>query len=116
MSLLPQVPWLFKLGCSFVGLTSIVGASGGHKDNWDPLRQRAFTNALIYGFVGSLGIVISSFATKSLIPSAFFLTGYALFCGSLYHRSFTGEKTYSGKMAPMGGMALIGGWFALAFV
>lgn len=51
----------------------------------------------------------------SLIASAWsFIIGIALFSGSLYALSLTGIK-YLGAITPLGGVAFIFGWGALAF-
>jgi uncharacterized membrane protein YgdD (TMEM256/DUF423 family) len=43
-----------------------------------------------------------------------FLVGSSVFSGSLYVLCITGEKWY-GAMTPIGGVAMLAGWIALAF-
>lgn len=40
------------------------------------------------------------------------VAGMGMFCGSLYHQALTGDPGLR-KMAPYGGMAMIGGWLAI---
>ncbi|MHC5832938.1 MAG: DUF423 domain-containing protein, partial [Nostoc sp.] len=43
-----------------------------------------------------------------------FIIGIAIFSGSLYALSLTGIKSF-GAIAPLGGVAFLAGWGALAF-
>ena len=43
-----------------------------------------------------------------------FVAGTVIFSGSLYALSLTGEKWF-GAVAPVGGLALLGGWLSLAW-
>ena len=43
-----------------------------------------------------------------------FVAGTAIFSGSLYALSLTGEK-WLGAVTPVGGLALLGGWLCLAW-
>lgn len=48
------------------------------------------------------------------IASRLFVFGTALFCGALYLLAFGGPR-WLGMVAPIGGLALIAGWLALAW-
>lgn len=52
-------------------------------------------------------------ATTLIASGWLFIIGVAIFSGSLYALSLTGIK-YLGAIAPIGGLALITGWVALA--
>jgi uncharacterized membrane protein YgdD (TMEM256/DUF423 family) len=59
-------------------------------------------------FVASLG------ARRALVAAGLFLVGTALFSGSLYALAL-GAPHVVGIATPMGGLALIAGWIALAW-
>jgi uncharacterized membrane protein YgdD (TMEM256/DUF423 family) len=63
-----------------------------------------------------VALLISRVASppSTLIASAWlFIIGIAIFSGSLYALSLTGVK-YLGEITPLGGVAFIAGWGALA--
>ncbi len=100
---------------------SVFGAHGGA----DILVQNnalvTFGKAVRYQMYHSLVLFVVSFAlgicksqTKSLnISGILFLLGIIFFSGSLFLISFTGLKM--GYITPIGGTALVGGWFTLAY-
>jgi uncharacterized membrane protein YgdD (TMEM256/DUF423 family) len=66
-------------------------------------------------FLVALLISRSEFPQPTLIASGWlFIVGIAIFSGSLYALSLTGVK-FLGAITPLGGVAFLAGWGALAF-
>ncbi len=107
------------LGCFAVAL----GAFGAHvlKEKLEALHTTAiYHTAVQYHFyhvfallaVGLLSLHGRSGATLS-IAGWCFTVGILVFSGSLYTLAFTGMK-WLGMITPLGGLAMIAGWIALA--
>jgi uncharacterized membrane protein YgdD (TMEM256/DUF423 family) len=63
-----------------------------------------------------VGVLMSRSTTEQTFLTASgwaFIVGVVLFCGSLYALSFSGIK-WLGAVAPLGGLALMVGWAAIA--
>ncbi|TBR61077.1 DUF423 domain-containing protein [Mastigocladus laminosus UU774] len=105
------------------GLSVAAGAFASHA-----LRERISERSLLifetgaryqmYHALALLAVAILLLNIKSPSPSLIasgwlFVIGIAIFSGSLYALSLTGVK-YLGAITPLGGAALIAGWFALA--
>lgn len=96
------------------------GAFGAHglKNHLDTNMLAIFETAVKYQMYHSLAIIIVSMFIKSktgiwLMRSGWlFLTGIAVFSGSLYVLSLTGIKWF-GALTPFGGLAFLAGWFSL---
>ncbi|MEH2069490.1 MAG: DUF423 domain-containing protein [Nostoc sp.] len=66
-------------------------------------------------FLVALLISRSEFTQPTLVASGWlFIIGIAIFSGSLYALSLTGIKSL-GAITPLGGVAFLAGWGALAF-
>ena len=82
-------------------------------------RHEWFDTAVRYHFLHaialSLGGIVGSRAPGTAIQASgwLFLAGIAIFSGLLYVMTFTGIKIL-GAIVPIGGLALLGGWIALA--
>ncbi|XP_017291534.1 transmembrane protein 256 [Kryptolebias marmoratus] len=98
-------------GASAVGL----GAYGAHgfksRDPGD-YRILLYETANKYHFYHSLALLGAAHCGKPLLAGAVLLTGMGLFCGPLYHQALTGDPAL-GKLAPVGGVAMIAGWLAM---
>lgn len=101
----------------------LLGAFGAHalRSKLDAYGMDIYKTAVLYHFVHALGILAVGqiFATVTqhstpLLTAAgiFFMTGIALFSGSLYLLSITGLK-WLGAITPVGGVAFLLGWICL---
>lgn len=78
-----------------------------------------FANATRYQMYHALAMGLAALAARGkAVPMArlsalLFLVGILLFCGSLYGLAFTGIRVL-GFITPIGGLAFIAGWIALA--
>jgi len=105
----------FKIGCLKAAASIIVGAAGGHKYDWAPTKKQLYSDAVKYSLFNSMGVIVSSLTTTSVIPTVLFLSGTAMFCVPVWYKCFT-DNTQLHKFMPYGGGAMIAGWVALAFV
>jgi len=113
---------------TFVGLGALsalvavaAGAFGAHA-----LRSRlpadllaVFETAVRYQMFHALGLVAAGFAAARFPGAApawaggLFAAGTVLFSGSLYALALSGVR-WLGAVTPLGGLAFLGGWAALA--
>ena len=114
-------PFLF-LGALLGGLAVALGAFGAHalKARLSPEKLVTFETGVRYHFYHAFALLAAGLV-QFLFPPAgtaalagwLFLAGIALFSGSLYWLSLGGPR-WLGPITPLGGLALIGGWIALA--
>jgi len=99
-----------------------IGAFGAHglKSRVSPEHLIVFETAARYHLIHALALVAVAWASDRLPGSAaaqvsgwLFLCGIGLFSGSLYLLVLSGAR-WLGAVTPLGGVALIGGWIALA--
>ncbi len=107
-------------------LAVILGAFGAHalKALVTPEKLMVFETGVRYHFYHSLallatGIIYSHFPAKQLrLATGLFITGIALFSGSLYAMVFVGISGGSlgplGIITPIGGLFFIAAWIMLA--
>jgi uncharacterized membrane protein YgdD (TMEM256/DUF423 family) len=76
---------------------------------WQTAAQYHLVHALAIGLASTLGPDARVAATGWL-----FLVGIALFSGSLYAMTLTGRRKL-GAITPLGGLAFLAGWAALAY-
>jgi len=96
------------------------GAFSAHaaKGAAHPDAAQLLRTAVLYHLVNGLGIVAVGLAarwgTSMWLAAAglLLLAGVVLFCGSLWFLAMTGRS--AGPFAPVGGLAFIAGWLALA--
>ena len=108
------------LGAIVMAFGVALGAYAAHaaKGAAHPEAARLLQTAVQYQLVHGIGILAVGIlarweASKWLVAAgAFLLAGVALFCGSLWVLAFTAQSL--GPAAPLGGLALIAGWLALA--
>ncbi|MEO5560737.1 MAG: DUF423 domain-containing protein [Dokdonella sp.] len=113
---------LALLAASLSGVTAVaLGAFGAHALQ-DVLNEHALSiwhTAVEYQFWHALallavGLLARERANVALRCSAFaFIVGSVLFCASLYALAL-GAPRWIGAITPLGGIAFIVGWFALA--
>ena len=110
------------LGAALAALAVILGAFGAHAlKTWlPPDLLEVYHTAVQYHFWHALGVLAVGLALQQL-PDAGWLraagwlltAGVVLFCGSLYLLALTGAR-WLGAVTPLGGVAFILGWLALA--
>ncbi|QIR14033.1 DUF423 domain-containing protein [Shewanella aestuarii] len=110
---------------SFAALSGFMavalGAFGAHGlKNIAPAELVSIFNlAVEYQFYHTFALVVVAFGAQWLSPrlltwsAGFFITGIALFSGSLYLYALIGAK-WIGPITPMGGLCLLIGWLLLA--
>ncbi len=113
-------------GSLLAALAVILGAFGAHalKALVTPEKLLVFETGVRYHFYHSLallatGIIYSHFPAKRLrLATGLFLTGIALFSGSLYAMVFVsisgGSLGPLGVITPIGGLFFIAAWIMLA--
>lgn len=111
--------WI-ALGAALAGLGVIAGAFGAHwlEGRLSAEQLETFETAVRYQMYHALALMLTGLmaqrgARGMAIAGGLFLAGIALFSGCLYARVFTGIKTFV-LIVPLGGVAFILGWFALA--
>lgn len=115
---------LFLLAGSLSGMLSVaIGAFGAHalKATLEANnRLETFETAVKYQFYHSLaliflGVLMLHFQNKVYTISGYgFIVGIIIFSGSLYALSLTGY-TKLGAITPLGGLAFLIGWGAMAW-
>ena len=100
-----------------------LGAFGAHvlKTRMAPDMQSVWQTAVLYHGWHALallgvGLLILHFPDRAGLAWAgwLFVTGMALFSGSLYALALTGVKNF-GALTPIGGIALLCGWLVVAW-
>ena len=95
------------------------GAFGAHslRGMLDEYSMSVYERAVFYHYVHALGMLIAS----ALLPkqrqglvNGLMLAGIVFFCGSLYVLALTGQR-WLGAVTPIGGVAFIAAWLALAW-
>ena len=113
---------LLRLGAILGGIGVALGAFGAHglRAIVTPDRLAVFETAVRYQLVHALAIIAAAWAAHVVpetrtprIAGALFAAGVLLFSGSLYALVGTGVSAW-GAVTPLGGLAFIGGWMALA--
>lgn len=109
-----------RVGAITTGLGVALGAFGAHGLE-DHLAARDATatwdTAVLYHLVHGLALVLCGLrggGRPLRVAPWSFLAGIVLFSGSLYLLAATGPR-WLGAVTPLGGLAMIGGWVALAF-
>ena len=106
---------------AFLGVAA--GAFGAHglRDRLATDLLEVFEIAVRYQMYHALALVGVALAMGRIGPSStliwagwFFLAGILIFSGSLYLLSLTGIR-WLGAITPIGGVALLAGWFCLAW-
>lgn len=109
------------LGALFAGLAVAAGAFGAHglKARLAPDLLEVFETAARYQMYHALGLLAVAWAAARWPQPAVtaagwcFVAGIVVFCGSLYVLSLTGTR-WLGGITPLGGLAFMVGWLALA--
>jgi len=111
---------LLVAGALVMALAVALGAYAAHaaKGAPHPDAARLLQTAVLYHFIHGIGLlvagVIARFGASRWLGMAGGLhaAGIVLFCGALWWLALTGRSP--GPAAPLGGIAFIAGWIALA--
>ena len=113
---------LLRLGAILGGIGVALGAFGAHglRSVVTPDRLAVFETGVRYQLVHALAIIAAAWAAHAVpetraprLAGALFAAGVVLFSGSLYALVGTGVTAW-GAVTPLGGVAFIAGWIALA--
>ena len=112
----------FGLGALSALLAVAAGAFGAHalRERLAPDMLAVFETGARYQMYHALGLLAVAWAVARWPGSAaclagwLFLAGTLLFSGSLYLLTLTGQR-WLGAVTPLGGLAFILGWAALAW-
>jgi uncharacterized membrane protein YgdD (TMEM256/DUF423 family) len=112
----------FAIGAALSGLGIGLGAFGAHglKARVEPELLAVFETGVRYHMYHALALLAVGWAAtrwpSNLIHAAglLFVIGIAIFSGSLYTMTLTGQR-WLGAITPIGGLAFILGWAALAW-
>lgn len=109
------------LGALLGGLSVAFGAFGAHalRNQLEPRMLEVFETAVRYQMYHALALFAASWiyaqtqAPAAQVAGWAFVVGTLLFSGSLYVMTFTGIRAL-GVVTPIGGLAFLAGWGALA--
>lgn len=109
------------LGALLGGLGVAAGAFGAHalRTQLEPRMLEVFETGVRYQLVHALALLAAAWlvqqtgATAAQVAGWAFVAGVVLFSGSLYALAFTGIRGL-GAVTPVGGVAFLVGWAALA--
>lgn len=111
------------LGALSAGISVAAGAFGAHalKARLSPDLLAIFETGARYEMYHALGLVAAAWAASRGPAAAgaaawagwLFVAGTVLFSGSLYALALTGVRAL-GAVTPLGGVAFLAGWIALA--
>ncbi|KAF2217957.1 hypothetical protein CERZMDRAFT_92588 [Cercospora zeae-maydis SCOH1-5] len=110
--------WIFGAlsGASSVAFGAF-GAHGLKGRGIAPEKIASWQTAAHYQLIHSLAILVAEHAApKNVWAKGLFTAGIIGFSGSIYALVLNKEARILGPVTPMGGLCLIGGWVALAFV
>jgi uncharacterized membrane protein YgdD (TMEM256/DUF423 family) len=112
--------WLFI--ASVTGAVAVLLAAFGEHalaGRFSPSALNAFATGARYQMIHALAMGLAALAARGAaapmakMAALLFLAGILLFSGSLYGLALTGVRTL-GFVTPVGGVALVAGWIALA--
>lgn len=109
------MPWA-AIGAALAGLGVILGAFGAHalKKRVAEDRIAIWNTGVLYHLIHAVAIVAAaSLPFDSGTCSALFAAGIAVFSGSLYSLVLS-DRRWLGAITPIGGVAFIAGWVAMA--
>ncbi|MBX3483775.1 DUF423 domain-containing protein [Phenylobacterium sp.] len=96
-----------------------VGAFAAHGVRDDPRAAELLRTGATYGFMHTMATFASATfmqvgARRARFAPGFFLSGVALFSGSLYALAL-GAPDWVGAITPVGGLLFLAGWATLAW-
>jgi uncharacterized membrane protein YgdD (TMEM256/DUF423 family) len=96
------------------GLVCVAGGAFGAHGLADPVLKDVARTAATYGLLHSLAVFAALGFGRSRWAAGLFLAGVALFSGSLFALAL-GAPRWLGAVTPLGGLAFMAGWLALAW-
>ena len=114
--------FLFSAGSIAALIAVALGAFGAHalRDRLTPDLLAVFETGVRYHFYHAFALLAAAYAASRWpegtagIAGWLFIAGIVLFSGSLYLLALTGTR-WLGAITPLGGLAFIAGWAALAW-
>jgi uncharacterized membrane protein YgdD (TMEM256/DUF423 family) len=112
---------IFLVIAAMLGFLGVAGgAFGAHalRDILDAERLTVYETAIRYQMYHAFALAFAGWALREYQSPRFkhagwlFIAGVALFSGSLYIMALTGLR-WLGAVTPVGGLALLAGWFSL---
>eukprot|EP00002_Diphylleia_rotans_P019969 TRINITY_DN3869_c0_g1_i1.p1 TRINITY_DN3869_c0_g1~~TRINITY_DN3869_c0_g1_i1.p1 ORF type:complete len:115 (+),score=11.47 TRINITY_DN3869_c0_g1_i1:71-415(+) len=107
---------MWRIGCVSGASSVALGAFGAHgfrHRTSDATRIATWQTAAHYHLAHSLALALAASARPTTAAPALFASGIVLFSGSLYAHAWSPSK-WLPHVAPLGGLALIAGWLAMA--
>ncbi|KAJ4380449.1 hypothetical protein N0V86_003804 [Didymella sp. IMI 355093] len=114
------MPPFWTIGCLYGASSVMLGAFGAHglkKRIADPARIANWGTAAQYQLIHSAVLTFASVAApQNTVAMGLLTAGMTMFSGSLYLLVLDPQRfgKFLGPVTPLGGLALIGGWVALA--
>ena len=112
------------VGAGLLAVAVLVGAFGAHalRERLDAYATGIYERAVFYHVVHALGLIAVGIAVGDRLVAAstgmlaawLIFAGIIVFSGSLYALALTGVRRL-GAVTPIGGVAFVAGWFALAY-
>ena len=114
--------FLFASGAIAALLGVVLGAFGAHalRDRLTPDLLAVYETGVRYHFYHAFGLLAAAYAAArwpdgaATVAGWLFIAGIVLFSGSLYLLAVTNTR-WLGAITPLGGVAFIAGWAALAW-
>lgn len=111
----------FAVGAVLAGLGVAAGAFGAHglRARLEPEMLVVYETAVRYQMYHALALLAVGWAagrwpgSGAALAGWLFVTGIVVFSGSLYVLALTGTR-WLGAVTPLGGLAFLAGWVALA--
>ena len=112
----------FGVGCVSASIAVVLGAFGAHalRDRIVPDMLGVFEIGVRYQMYHALallavGLAVGRWPAPAITVAGWlFIAGTLVFSGSLYVLALTGAR-WLGAVTPLGGVAFIAGWLALAW-
>jgi uncharacterized membrane protein YgdD (TMEM256/DUF423 family) len=113
---------LFGLGALSALIAVAAGAFGAHalRERLAPDMLAVFETGARYHMYHALALLAAAWAVgrwpgaAAVAAGWLFVAGTVVFCGSLYLLALSGQR-WLGAITPLGGLAFIAGWAALAW-
>ena len=109
---------LAALGAALGGLGVVLGAFGAHalRARVSPEMLEVYRTGVLYQLFHALALLalagLRERVRRPTLVAALFGGGVLIFSGSLYLLAITGTRAW-GAVTPVGGVALIAGWFTV---
>ncbi|KAK0548554.1 hypothetical protein OC846_004444 [Tilletia horrida] len=118
---MPSPGFYHTFACVSGAVGVAAGAFGAHalKSKLTPHQLASWQTAVSYQLLHSVALLYASSSPGYAVASGAFSTGIALFSGSIYTLCLTQDgnpvRKLAGPITPLGGLAFIVGWAALAY-